>query len=297
VKVSSKKNPKSLGTHNGRFHADEVTACALLLYFNIIDRDKIFRTREPSVLETCEFVCDVGGYYDPKRKLFDHHQASYQGRLSSAGMVLLYMKEKSIIPEGDFHLLNNSLVRGIDEHDNGFSQPKEGHAEFSLVVSNFIPITYTFTEEEEEKAFNEALDFVLGHLDRLIKRYHIVLECKEEVKQAMDAGGDCLVFKKSLPWIENFFELDGESHPAKFIIMPAGDLWKLRGIPPDFKNRMQVRKLLPSNWAGLLEANFQEVSGIEGAVFCHKERFISMWKTFEGAKEALNYVLNYTEEG
>nr|NGX27459.1 hypothetical protein [Chlamydiota bacterium] len=37
---------RSLGTHDGSFHADEVSACALLLVFDLIDRDKIFRTRD-----------------------------------------------------------------------------------------------------------------------------------------------------------------------------------------------------------------------------------------------------------
>src|SRR6185295_2477153 len=84
---------RSFGTHNGSFHADEVTAASLLLLFRLIDRDKIHRTRDPAVLATCEYVCDVGGVYEPVLKRFDHHQATYKGPLSSAGMVLLYLKD------------------------------------------------------------------------------------------------------------------------------------------------------------------------------------------------------------
>jgi Uncharacterized conserved protein related to MYG1 family len=82
---------RSVGTHDGAFHADEVTACALLVVFDLVDEDKIVRTRDPSKLAECEYVCDVGGEYDPSRKLFDHHQADYVGRLSSAGMILHYL--------------------------------------------------------------------------------------------------------------------------------------------------------------------------------------------------------------
>ena len=78
----------SLATHDGTFHADEVSACALLLLFGLIDREKIYRTRDPKVIEQCEYVCDVGKIYDPEKKRFDHHQLSYHGTLSSAGMVL-----------------------------------------------------------------------------------------------------------------------------------------------------------------------------------------------------------------
>ena len=56
---------RSVGTHDGSFHADEVTACALLLTFGLIDRDKIVRSRDPKILDECEYVCDVGGIYDP----------------------------------------------------------------------------------------------------------------------------------------------------------------------------------------------------------------------------------------
>lgn len=88
---------RSVGVHDGSFHADEVTACALLLVFDLVDRDKIFRTRDYRALDTCEYVCDVGGIYDPQMKRFDHHQSSYHGVLSSAGMVLLYLRDQGIL--------------------------------------------------------------------------------------------------------------------------------------------------------------------------------------------------------
>jgi uncharacterized UPF0160 family protein len=65
--VNATKNLRSFGTHDGSFHGDEVTACALLLLFNLIDKDKIVRTRDMAVLGRCEYICDVGGVYDPKR--------------------------------------------------------------------------------------------------------------------------------------------------------------------------------------------------------------------------------------
>ena len=70
---------RSFGTHDGSFHADEVSACALLLLFKRIDRDKIVRSRDPLLLAQCEYVCDVGGVYDPHIKRFDHHQLAYEG--------------------------------------------------------------------------------------------------------------------------------------------------------------------------------------------------------------------------
>lgn len=73
--------------------------------------------------------------------------------------------------------------------------------------------------------------------------------------------------------------------------MPSGHHWKLRAIPPTNEERMKVRQPLPKEWAGLLEDELKKVSGIRGAIFCHKGRFISVWETKEDAMLALQHVL------
>src|ERR1700730_16025189 len=100
------KIKRSVGTHDGSFHADEVTACALLVFFDLVDREKIFRTRDMEKLDACEFVCDVGGVYNTILKRFDHHQSDYQGELSSAGMVWLYLKTLGVIDERLYDYFN-----------------------------------------------------------------------------------------------------------------------------------------------------------------------------------------------
>lgn len=282
---------RSFGTHDGAFHADEVTACALLLLFNLIDRDKIFRTRDRKILNKCDFVCDVGGIYDSSKKRFDHHQQSYKGVLSSAGMILKYLEEQGHIEKKLYNYINKSLVIGIDAVDNGLTTQKLGHCSFSSVITNFVPPEYGLGDDSLNEMFFEALDFSYGHLKRLIDRFVYTHSCKDEVKQSMQRGLDCLIFDKALPWMENFFELEGENHPALFVIMPAGEHWKLRGIPPSYDQKMKVRKPLPKDWAGLLEEELIKKTKIPGAIFCHKGRFISIWKTKEDALKALDLVL------
>jgi uncharacterized UPF0160 family protein len=283
--------PRSFGTHDGSFHADEVTACSLLLLFDRIDRDKIFRTRDPELLAKCDYVCDVGGVYDPEKRRFDHHQVEYQGSMSSAGMILLYLKNREFLSPHLYEWFNRVIISGVDAHDNGRAVLEPGVTTFSQVVSNFLPIDYETTDEEMAAAFSTALDFVIGHLDRLKKRFLYTLNCEGLVKKAMAEAGQALIFEHSLPWMENFFELGGEFHPAEFVIMPSGSHWKLRGIPPNFRERMKVRQPLPESWAGLHEEELREVSGIPGAIFCHKERFISIWETKEDAIKALHIAL------
>jgi len=99
-----------------------------------------------------------------------------------------------------------------------------------------------------------------------------------------------LEFDEPLPWIDNFFDLKGEEHPALYVIMPTGDHWKLRGIPPNSKDRMKVRLPLPKKWAGLRDHELQQVSGIEGAIFCHKGQFISIWENKKDAFAAMHKI-------
>lgn len=282
---------RSLGIHSGSFHADEVTATAFLLLYGLIDRDKIRRTRDPAILDRCDYVCDVGGVYDSEKRRFDHHQADYQGSLSSAGMVLLYLKEQGILDPHLYDTYNKTLVMGVDAHDNGIAKMEVGTTSFSQVISNFLPIHYEATDEEMMHAFLEAVDFVVRHLDRIQKRFFYILECKSIVQKAMQEGGKVLVFERSIPWMESFFEMGGEVHPADFVIMPSGTQWKLRGIPPSLQEKMKVRQPLPERWAGLLQEDLKKASQIPGAVFCHKGRFISIWETKEDAMKALRIAL------
>ncbi len=283
--------PRSFGTHSGSFHADEVTACALLLLFGLIDRNKIVRSRDPEVLNRCEFVCDVGGVYDPNQKKFDHHQVDYTGPLSSAGMILKYLYDTKVIEKEAFEVFKKTIIDGVDAHDNGVETAGPGISTYSMVIGNFAPIEHEVTEEEWNKAFDEALNLAYGHLRRLYERYRYIASCKEKVAKAMKENKPYLFFDKSLPWMDNFFVMDGENHPALYVVMPSGSHWKLRGIPPNLEHRMRVRKPLPEKWAGLLGDELKKASGIEGAIFCHKGRFISVWETKEAALKALEYCL------
>ena len=282
---------RSCGTHDGTFHADEVTACALLLLCGLVDEGKIVRTRDSNQLAKCEFVCDVGGIYQPEKKLFDHHQAEYQGSLSSAGMVLQYLKANRILSSNEYEFFNHSIVMGVDAHDNGKDPLIPGYCSFSHVISNYSPLRQDCSEEEQQRAFHQALTFALEHLKRLWERFKYMQSCRELVASSMAKNQDCLMFDQNLPWLEIFFELQGQQHPALFVIMPSGNHWKLRGIPPSYQDRMRVRMPLPLEWAGLLDEDLKHISGIEGAIFCHKGRFISVWETRQDALKALDFVL------
>lgn len=58
------KTPKTIGTHNGSFHCDEVLGCWMLKQIDPYKEAKIIRTRELSLLKDLDIIIDVGGIYD-----------------------------------------------------------------------------------------------------------------------------------------------------------------------------------------------------------------------------------------
>ena len=62
-------------THDGRFHADEIFALAVL---NLFYPDlEIVRSRDENVYKNADIIVDVGHVYDPDNLIFDHHQRSF----------------------------------------------------------------------------------------------------------------------------------------------------------------------------------------------------------------------------
>jgi len=206
-------------------------------------------------------------------------------------MILKYLNEEKVIDDKLYRSINRSLVIGVDAIDNGVATPMMGHSSFSSVIANFVPVRHDVEPQVFQGAFLQALDFTIGHLNRLIGKFHYIKECQSAIKAEMDKNEKVMFFDRSMPWLETFFELGGTKHPALFIVMPMGNQWKLRGIPPTYEKRMQVRIPLPQEWAGLNEEELKEKTQIPGAVFCHKGRFISVWETKEDALKALEYVL------
>jgi uncharacterized UPF0160 family protein len=205
-------------------------------------------------------------------------------------MILAYLKDSEKLNELEYTIFLNALIQGVDAHDNGIETAQPGTATYSAIISNFMPINHEATPAELNQAFNDALDFALGHLKRMRERMRYILSCREEVKKAMQKGKEVLVFSKPMPWMDAFFEMGGENHPAEFVIMPSGSHWKLRGIPPNLANKMKVRRPLPKAWAGLLDEDLKKASGIAGAIFCHKGQFISVWETKKDAEKALEII-------
>lgn len=144
-----------IGTHNGHFHADEALAVYMLRMLPQYASASLVRTRDPSLLDTCHTVVDVGGIYDDSRRRYDHHQREFvttfpehHTKLSSAGLVYMHYG-KAIIAQHTklpmdhpdvellFQKLYDDFVEAIDANDNGISKYDSNKLEAAGIEEKF----------------------------------------------------------------------------------------------------------------------------------------------------------------
>ncbi|KAK6416919.1 hypothetical protein LTR95_017400, partial [Oleoguttula sp. CCFEE 5521] len=140
LKMSNSSYPPTIGTHNGHFHADEALAVYLLRLLPTYTNANLVRTRDPSLLQTCDVVCDVGGVHDHSAARYDHHQREFTAtfpdrhtKLSSAGLVWMHygadiVESVTGLPAGEadntllFNKLYDDFIEAFDANDNGIAQ-------------------------------------------------------------------------------------------------------------------------------------------------------------------------------
>ena len=81
-----------IGTHSGKFHADEAFACWMLTQLPELRGATVLRTRDATLLDQCAIVVDVGGVYSHDTCRYDHHQrcAHYYFTISHAASHFLH---------------------------------------------------------------------------------------------------------------------------------------------------------------------------------------------------------------
>ena len=85
--VTKRSDMLVIGTHNGKFHSDEVVGCSILCSFYCDNTVIIVRTRDTETLKQCDICVDIGG------GTFDHHQAGFNKKrengikYASAGLI------------------------------------------------------------------------------------------------------------------------------------------------------------------------------------------------------------------
>lgn len=276
-------------THSGKFHADDVLAWALLRHYHPNrDRLKISRTRDPGLIREADIVFDVGGIYDPSLGRFDHHQNEYQGPLSSAGMVLEWLETSNHLPKNLVKILNNKLVSYVDDVDNGRVEENINIPCFSTIISIYNSNSSDFSTFDQQ--FHLAAEMAYQIIHGIEQQYNQENDAKDsvikEMKRSSMDNSALLEFPKHLSWKSTYFDNNGEDHPSQFVMYRTMyGKFQVTAIPPEFGSFSQ-KKSFPIEWAGLRDEELSAVTGVP-SIFCHKNRFIAVFESRQGAIEAM----------
>lgn len=275
-------NDKTIVTHNGNFHADDVFSIAALKH--IFPTFKLVRTRDLALIGEADIVLDVGGEYDPDTGRFDHHQRGGAGQrengipYSSFGLV--WQKYGLEICHGNQEIADSvdaGLVSTIDAIDCGHVEGVSKGISLSHTISMFNP---TWQEDGDfDTCFDEAVAFASRILTRFIASAAGGINAKDIVAKAIDNADDprIIVLEQYTPWKTTVLSL---APHALFMLYPSqSGNWIIQAVPVELGS-FEDRKSLPKSWAGLSDNAFKEVTGLDDAMFCHNGLFIAGAESF-----------------
>jgi uncharacterized UPF0160 family protein len=89
--------------------------------------------------------------------------------------------------------------------------------------------------------------------------------------------------ERDLPWEEEFTK-----HPEViYVVSPQASTddaarWRVKAVRNDVDS-FALRRPFPEAWRGLMDEQLESVSGVPGAIFCHKNGLLVIAKTKEAA--------------
>jgi len=286
-------NDKTIATHNGNFHADDVFSVAAMK--SILPSFKLIRTRDLELIAKADIVIDVGGEYDPERDRFDHHQRGGAGEredgIPYSSFGLIWQKYGLELCQGNqkvAHAVDAGLVSTIDAIDCGHVEGVSQGISLSQTIGMFNP---TWQEESDfDACFDTAVEFAERVLSRFIASANGGISAKAIVAEAIEKAADprVIVLEKYIPWKRTVHALSEE---ALYMVYPSQTgQWRIQTVPVE-PGSFENRQPLPKPWAGLSDKELQDVSGVDDAMFCHNGLFIAGADSFEGVMKMASMAL------
>ena len=284
---------KTIVTHDGNFHADDVFSVAALK--TIFPDFTLVRSRNADVIANADIVIDVGGEYDADAGRFDHHQRGGAGArdngipFSSFG--LIWKKYGLAICDNNQDVADSvdaELVSAIDAIDCGYAEGVAEGISLSRTISMFNP---TWQENGNfDNCFDEAVDFATRILARFIAAADGGISARDIVAKAIENAEDprIIVLAQYTPWKRTVHAL---STAALYMLYPSqSGQWRIQTVPVE-PGSFEDRKPLPQSWAGLSGDELKAVTGIDDAMFCHNGLFIAGAESFESTMKMAKIAL------
>ena len=283
-------------THNGHFHADDILAVATLLI--VYPGSEVIRTRDEEIIKTGDIVVDVGQIYDPKNKRFDHHQPPGAGKRSNgipyASFGLVWKEFGEIVAGGveEARIIEDMLASPVDAIDNGvnigvpiFTNIREYNIgdyfeSFAKDIENL---------EDFDKAFTTTVVLAGDLLKREINFAKNSVRDWKEVERLFNQSENkrIITLPRAMHWKRVLVTTE-----ALFVVTSRPDgKWQARAVMKEIHG-FEVKKPFPTSWAGLNDELLAGVSGVKDAVACHKDRWLVVAKSKEGAIKLAEIALN-----
>ena len=287
---------KTILTHSGSFQADDIFAVAILIL--TIGEAKVVRTREKDQIVTADYVVDVGMVYDPAKNRFDHHQPGGAGErpngipYASCGLVWKKFGETLTGGKEEMELIDTILMQPLDAHDNGVAIADYRFANvraYSIIdfLYSFLPSLHE-SEEDLYRIFMELVIIAKELLTREIAKVKSLIIGEAKVREALETSPDkrILILSEELPWKRVL----SDKPEVMFVVYPRNDgRWGLRAVQD---TGYISRRPLPVAWAGKIDKDLQEITGVPDAIFCHRALFTAVAGTKEGAMALAEIALN-----
>lgn len=294
-------NIKTIGTHHGKFHSDDVFSVALLT--SLYPDAKVIRSRDQAVLDELDLILDVGGEYDVSKNRFDHHQTGGAGerangiRYSAFALIWLAYGLQYCGGNEEVHKrLFDGFVSSFDAYDNGqntFELTIEDASVVQLqdIFDKFLnPNTDEPSElEDYDKAFAGAVELAKQILDRVVKRQIAKVESEKIFYEQWQASPD-----------KRYVVLDKHCNAGDkaemmpellyYVYQAPNKNWHVQAMTKG-KGSFVPKKEMPAVWAGLKDGELANVTGVADSVFCHNNLHLCGAKSKEGAVELLRLAL------
>lgn len=288
ITITKIKEEANYVTHAGNFHADDV--------FSTVFLEKVFK--DITIIRLKEYTDDGTKIaYDIGYGKFDHHQSDYDKKRTNGihycafGLLwqeygLKYLKELKVTnPEKTFEIFDYLLVNMIDAIDSGQLNINEDYNIYTLsdIISLFRP---KYDEDNDEnECFINAVNFARTVFDLILKDAISKVKTLEIIKSKIPTiKNKILILDEFIPYEFAIFNLNLD---VDFVIYPSNrGGYAAHTIPIRYKG---FTPKIPFNkkWAGLKDEELKKVSGIKTAKFCHRNLFLAIAETKEGALELI----------
>lgn len=211
-------------THAGRFHADEITALAILKVAELCYKYERLRQINLDNLIGSGFIVDIGRQYDHERLMYDHHQEFLKRPngmpYASAGLIWKHygrdaiLKHLGVTDEDEINFIHEyvdkNFIQGIDAHDADSSYKAKGECsagEVNIITLPDVIGTFNHTDvfhSIQDVFFENACLLVQKVLYSILRQAYAILADTKSFKEKAKfyLNGTTVVIEEYIPSLD-----------------------------------------------------------------------------------------------